>query len=109
MTESSSDNGKIVAIAAYFSLIGLIVAFVLHNNDRTELGAYHIRQSIGIIVLSIFLLGTVMVIGIGLLIWIVQVGVFVYWVLGLVSAIQGEKKPVPILGEQFQEWFKGIA
>ncbi len=108
MTASSSDNGKIVAIAAYFSIIGLIIAFVLHTNDKTELGIYHIRQSIGIILVSIFLLGTVMIIGIGILITIVQIGLFVYWILGLVSAIQGEKKPVPVLGEKFQEWFKGI-
>jgi len=26
----------------------------------------------------------------------------------LISAVQGEMKPVPVFGEQFQEWFKGI-
>ncbi len=109
MTESSSDNSKIVAIAAYFSLIGLIIAFVLHSNDKTELGAYHIRQSIGILLVAIVLMVVVMVVGIGILTWIVQLGLLVYWILGLVSAIQGEKKPVPVLGEKFQEWFKGIA
>lgn len=109
MTETTSDNGKIVAIAAYFSIIGLIIAFILHSNNKTELGAFHIRQSIGIILLALVVLIPVAVIGIKILVWIVQLGVLVLWILGLVGAIQGEKKPVPILGEQFQEWFKGIA
>lgn len=109
MTDSSSDNGKIVAIASYFSIIGLIIAFILHSNDKTELGAFHIRQSIGIILLSLVVLIPAVVVGIQILLWIVQIAVLVFWILGLVGAIQGEKKPVPILGEQFQEWFKGIA
>jgi uncharacterized membrane protein len=47
-------------------------------------------------------------VGIHLLTWIVQLAIFVFWLLGLISAVQGEMKPVPVLGEQFQEWFKGI-
>jgi hypothetical protein len=27
---------------------------------------------------------------------------------GFIGALQGEKKPVPVLGEQFQQWFKGV-
>lgn len=109
MTDSSTDNGKIVAIAAYFSIVGLIIAFILHSNNKTELGAFHIRQSIGIILLALVVLIPVVVIGIKILIWIAQLAVLVLWILGLVGAIQGEKKPVPVLGEQFQDWFKGIA
>jgi uncharacterized membrane protein len=108
MAENSSDDGKIVAIAAYFSVIGLIIAFILHSNNKTELGAYHIRQSIGIILLAIVVVLIVTVIHIWILTWIVQAGLLVLWILGLLSAIQGEKKPIPVLGEQFQEWFKGI-
>jgi len=29
-------------------------------------------------------------------------------VLGFVGAIQGERKLIPVLGAQFQDWFKGI-
>lgn len=29
-------------------------------------------------------------------------------IMGLVAASQGEKKPLPVVGELFQEWFKGI-
>ena len=39
---------------------------------------------------------------------IVNLLIVVLWVLGFIGAIQGEKKKVPVLGDQFQEWFKGI-
>jgi hypothetical protein len=32
----------------------------------------------------------------------------VLWVIGLMGAINGQEKPVPILGEKFQEWFKSL-
>ena len=111
MTETSSGDGKTIAIISYVTLIGWIVALIMHNSNKTEIGAYHIRQSLGIIILYIcvwifnFILA---VIDIPFLGWIFFIAVFVFWILGLISAIQGEKKPVPILGEQFQQWFKGI-
>jgi uncharacterized membrane protein len=40
--------------------------------------------------------------------WVLAIGLFVLWIMGLISAIQGEEKKVPILGEYAQEWFKGI-
>ena len=32
----------------------------------------------------------------------------VLWVIGLISALNGEEKPVPVLGDKYQEWFKGV-
>ena len=33
---------------------------------------------------------------------------FVLWIMGIISAAQGETKPVPLLGRLFQDIFKGI-
>ena len=53
MTETaSSDNGKTVAIVCYFTLIGWIVALVMHSNNKTSLGAFHIRQMLGLMLIS---------------------------------------------------------
>ena len=40
MSETSSDNGKTVAIIAYITVIGWIIALVMNNKDKTELGSY---------------------------------------------------------------------
>ena len=36
----SSDDGKNIAIIAYLTLIGFIIALIQHNNNKTRLGAY---------------------------------------------------------------------
>jgi len=37
-----------------------------------------------------------------------SVALFVLWIIGLIAAVQGEEKPVPVLGAQFQQWFQFI-
>ena len=29
----------------------------------------------------------------------------VLWVMGLIAAINGERKPMPVVGEMYQKWF----
>lgn len=106
--ETSIDNGKTVAIIAYITLIGWIIALVMNNGNKTELGAYHIRQALGIMCVGVVLAILVGFLDISILSWIVQIAILVLWILGVLSAVQGEMKPVPVLGEKFQEWFKGI-
>ncbi len=33
---------------------------------------------------------------------------FVIWLIGFIGAVQGSKKPIPVIGDYFQDWFKGI-
>ncbi len=108
MEQTTTDNGKNIAIIAYITLIGWIIALVMHNNNKTALGAYHIRQMLGIMLLGLALSILNMLLDIYILGLIIQVGLLVLWILGLIAAVQGEKKPVPLLGEQFQQWFAGI-
>jgi uncharacterized membrane protein len=112
MSDSTTDNGKMIGIIAYLTLIGWIIAFVMHSNNKTELGAFHIRQMLGIVIVgfALYICNIVLdrVIGTAILGWVIQIAMFVFWLLGFMGALQGEKKPVPLLGEQFQDWFKGI-
>ncbi len=107
MTASTSD-GKTIAIIAYLTFIGLIIAALINNSKRSDLGTYHIRNMIGISLLStvITLLSWT-----GLLTLLTNVlftilGVF--WLIGLIIAVRGEKQEIPILGKYFQDWFKSI-
>ena len=38
----------------------------------------------------------------------IGIALLILWVIGLIGAIQGEEKKVPLLGDMFQDWFKGI-
>ncbi|TDI78423.1 MAG: hypothetical protein E2O83_06255 [Bacteroidetes bacterium] len=111
MSESTTDNGKTIGMVAYLTFIGWIIAFVMHSNNKTEFGAFHIRQGLGLLILYIlvWVLNIILAIaGIPLLPWILLIGVIVLWVLAFVGAVQGEKKLIPGLGAQFQDWFKGL-
>jgi len=100
MNDSTED--KTVAIVSYITLIGWVVAFIIYGKNKTDLGAYHLRQSLGLNVTYIILLLF------GIVGKILAVLVVIFAIIGLVYAIQGEKKPVPVAGEFFQSIFKGI-
>jgi len=94
----ATTEDKTVAILSYITLIGFIVAIVLNSNKKTKLGAFHLRQ-----VLGLFITGVLCIIPLlGLL---VAIGLLVFWIMGLISAIKGEMKPVPLLGAMYQKWF----
>jgi len=113
---TSGVDGKTISIISYFSLVGWIIAFVLFNNNKSKLAAFHIRQSLGLmiaaialyIVMFIFLFIPVLGWIISILIWVCMVGIFVLWVIGLVAAINGQEKPVPLIGAMIQNMLSGI-
>jgi uncharacterized membrane protein len=108
MESQTVKDGKTIAIISYITFIGTIVAFVMNQNKKNTFAAFHIRQAIGIVLLS-FLIGYLnRFIHISGLNWLLNAGVFVLFILGIVSAAQGEEKPIPLLGEQFQQWFRNF-
>lgn len=80
----------------------------MNNGNKTALGSFHVRQALGIMCVGVVLTIVSGFLDIWILSAIVNLAVLVLWILGLVGAVQGEMKPVPVLGEQFQEWFKGV-
>lgn len=109
ITAAAGEN-KTTAVVSYLTLIGFIVAVILHGNNKTRLGAFHLRQSLGLMLSFIALsAGGFLLLAVPFLGWLVCVAAWVLlvvlWVIGLVSAIGGEMKPVPILGAYYQKWF----
>ena len=85
------------------TLIGWIIALVMNSNNKTEYGSFYIRQMLGLL-----LLGVLSFIPIPFVNLIIYVLVVVLWVMSLISALGGTKKPVFLFGEQFQDWFKSF-
>ena len=109
-SNSDATDDKTTAIVSYLTLIGFIVAVLMHNTKKTRLGAYHLRQSLGLMLAAIAVAFAVAVMAFipiigwlaGMAAWL---GLLALWVMGLLSAINGEQKPVPVLGVYFQKWF----
>jgi len=110
-TEGTSQigEGKTIAIIAYITIIGLIIAFVMNNEKKNEFASYHIKQSLGLSLtgLALSMIGIIPILG-----WIISIlGSFVLlvmWIVSLINAINEKEKPAPILGEKYIEWFKNI-
>ena len=96
------ESGKTVAIIAHITLIGWIIAIIMNSSNKTELGSFYIRQVLGIMLLG-FVLGVIPVIN--LFAWIFP---FILWIISLIGAINGNQKPVFLVGEHFQNWFKSL-
>lgn len=96
------ESGKTVAIVAHLTLIGWIIAIIMNSSNKSELGSFYIRQVLGIMLLG-FVLGIIPVIN--LFAWILP---FILWIVSLIGAINGNKKPVFLVGEYFQDWFKSL-
>lgn len=108
MYNETIKEGKTIAIISYFHVIGLIIAFVMNQNKHNFFASFHIRQSIGLVLLSFAVNFINRYSNFGWLSNLLWFGVFVLWIIGLIGAIQGEEKRIPILGDKFQEWFKNI-
>lgn len=107
MTEQTIREGRTMAIVAYFTFVGLIIAIIMNLDKKNPFTAFHIRQMLGLIILLIFSNLTEAYVNswLGTIFWVIT---FVFWLFGLYHAIKSEAKPVPVLGEKFQEWFQNI-
>ena len=107
MENQTVNEGKTTAIIAYLWWVGLIIAFLMNSSKKNSFASFHIRQMIGLLLLNIVVGLLYKYVGstIGS---IAGFGTFVLWAIGLIGAFQGEEKKVPLLGDQFQQWFKSI-
>jgi hypothetical protein len=116
------EEDKTAAIVAYLTFIGFIVAIILNSNKKTKLGAFHLRQVLGFILTLVvawicvailmfilfFLLAfmkSVLVLLVPLLYFAFGVSILVLWVMGFIAAINGQMKPMPVVGPLYQKWF----
>ena len=99
---AKDDQGKLVAIISYLTIIGWVIAIVLNSQNKTAIGSFHIRQTL-LLFLIAFALFFIPIIG-----WIANLGTFVLWIIGLIGAVQGQQKEVPLVGKYAQEWFKSL-
>jgi uncharacterized membrane protein len=117
---ANQDNGKIAGIVSYFSIVGWLIAyFALYQNNRTSLASYQLRQTLLFHIISMALrfgLGLILtaiwfstgIFSVYSLMRILYLGLFIIWIIGLIGAINGEKKEIPLIGEWAQNVFSSI-
>jgi len=108
-TETSTEDNT-VAFVAYLTLIGFIIAIVMHSNKKTRLGAFHLRQVLGLFLTGVPMwICSIVLAFIPILGWLAILGLwvtlFVFVVIGFIAALNRQMKPVPVVGPLYQKWF----
>jgi uncharacterized membrane protein len=99
ITPEEAEAGKTMAIISYFIFFVPLLVDEARNN---KFAMYHTEQSIILLILQIIvnIIG-VITCGIG---YILYLPVLVFYVMGIINAVQGQAKPLPLIG-QFGEKF----
>ena len=107
MTEETIKEGKGLAIVSYMTFVGLIIAVIMNLEKKNPFTSFHIRQMLGLILMLLVSNVTEKYINswFGTVLWSIT---FVSWAFGLINAIKGSDKPIPLVGAYFQEWFRNI-
>jgi hypothetical protein len=121
----TSDEDKTVAILAYITLIGFIIAIVQHSSNKTKLGAYHLRQVVGLMITGVAMSIVLVLISlpmlgmrtsdladyalfIYLISFVIWIGLLVCLIISIINAANGRLKPAPIFGRLFEKWLVNL-
>jgi uncharacterized membrane protein len=107
------EEGRPIAILSYVLLLGLAPYFFLpliwRNNEFT---LYHAKQCHAIWVATLVLLvisAPLMAVCIGFIIAAMAlIGALALCIMGIINAVKGEVKPLPVVGKWGEEWLKGV-
>lgn len=94
-----SGESKLFAFLAYLlGIVGFVLVFLVRRKDKFAM--YHAKQSLMLFVAAVIisLVGIVPILGwfayiIGM-IWLI-----IAWLMGLINALSGNEKPLPITGK----------
>ncbi len=81
-------DAKTTSIVAYLTWIGFLIAVLAGDKEGAK---FHINQALVILLFS--LLAPIPCIG-----WVWGIFMLVCWIMGLIAAINGEEKEVPLIG-----------
>lgn len=102
------NKGKTTAIVAYILLVGALIAMSMNADEKNKFASFHIRQGLGL---------SITFVAVGLIISnfstphiIIPFWIFIsiLWSFGIITAIKGETKEIPLVGKFYQKFFKNL-
>lgn len=94
------EKNKVWAIVSYLGIIGVLVV-ALAESKNSPFAKFHLNQAV-LLLIAGMIGGTVSliipIIGWFVFLPIVQTGMMILWILGIVNAAQGQTKRLPLIG-----------
>lgn len=105
---SIKKEGKTMAIIAYLTIVGALIAMSMNSGPKNPFARFHIKQAFG---LHLFFIAF----GLFLSQWFneyawygLYISYLVLWGYGFIGALTEKERSVPIVGPYFQKWFTFI-
>ena len=107
-------SNKTLSVIAYLTLFGWLYAYVKGKDQADELLKFHLRQFLGLFLAALVLNTGVAILirlvpGLGFLSYLCGTAFLVLWIFGLLNAINGAKKSIPLIGKLFENRFAFIS
>lgn len=105
---------KTISWVSYLTPLGWLIAFVgFQRSNKSSLGAFHLRQSLGVMITTtiIYFLFMQLTAAISLVFFVIPmmwVVLVIFWLLGFLAAINAEEKPATRLSGFYQNLFRFI-
>lgn len=105
--ESKQNNEQLVAILCYF-LIGVIWYFADKEMNKSRLVNFHSKQVINLWIINVLvnLIGSSIFYRGFFLVPLLNLGLLILWILGLISAVNMETKEIPVVGQFAEKYLK---
>lgn len=104
MNNTSTPEGKNLAIVAYITFIGMFIAYSINRDKKQAFVTAHIKNMCGLVFGLLIAQTTQEYINsqLGDLLWWV---VFSLWVYSIIAVLQNKLPNIPYISEKFQQWF----
>ncbi|MRX39802.1 hypothetical protein GJU43_11000 [Flavobacterium sp. LC2016-23] len=105
---NSIEEGKTAAITSYILIVGVLIAMSMNSENKNSFASFHIRQALGLSLAFISFGAIISNFDSFFITFPMWICISVLWSYGIFSAIQGQTRPIPLVGELFQKWFRSI-
>lgn len=114
--QAQEMDEKTISIISYITIVGWMIAYIRLSKSKSPLAVFHIRQSLFLMLCAFgvcvaqMLFAFIPYLGwiISISLSVVLIGFLILWIIGLINAINGEQKSLPIVGNRAQDLLKGI-
>jgi uncharacterized membrane protein len=102
------EEGKSIAITSYILIVGVLIAMSMNSENKNSFASFHIRQALGLSLTFISFGALTSNFDSFYITFPMWICVSILWTYAIFTAIQGQTKPIPLVGNLFQKWFKSI-
>lgn len=93
---------KTQSIVAYITIIGWVIALLQYNKEKDPAVRFHLKQSLGVMILGLVLGIALMVVTMIMpalsFLGLVNLLVLILWIFGIINAVNGAQKELPVIG-----------